>query len=97
MDQYFQQILKIIEKKKISSRIKFALQDIIELRGASWVPRRDEGNPKTIDQIHKEAQQKEKEEEMYRQQEKLKRNEPRGGSRGDRGVCFVQFLHIILV
>eukprot|EP00111_Clytia_hemisphaerica_P011500 TCONS_00033760-protein len=78
MDQYFQQIEKIIEKKKISSRIKFALKDVIDLRANHWVPRRDEGNPKTIDQIAREAQQKAKEEEMYRQQEKLKPREPRG-------------------
>jgi len=79
MDQYFQQIEKIIEKKKISSRIKFALRDVIDLRSSHWVPRRDEGNPKTIDQIHREAQQKAKEEEMARQQEKLK---PRERERG---------------
>lgn len=73
MDQYFDQMTKIISKKKISSRIKFALQDVIELRGCGWVPRRDEGNPKTIDQIHKEAQAKEKNEEMARQQDKVSR------------------------
>lgn len=83
MDQYFQQIHRITEKKKISSRIKFALQDVIDLRICGWVPRRDEGNPKTIDQIHREAQQKEKENDMARQQDKLKRSEPRsrGGGR----------------
>ena len=78
MDQYFQQIEKIIEKKKISSRIKFALKDVIDLRFSNWVPRRDEGNPKTIDQINREAAQKAKEEEMYRQQEKIKPRESRG-------------------
>ena len=82
IDQYFTQIKKIIEKKKISSRIKFALQDTIELRESGWVPRRDEGNPKTIDQINKEAEQKSKEQELLRQQEKLqKMKEPRGGRR----------------
>ncbi|XP_057303330.1 eukaryotic translation initiation factor 4 gamma 3-like [Hydractinia symbiolongicarpus] len=83
MDQYFVQINKIIEKKKISSRIKFALQDVMDLRVRDWVPRRDEGNPKTIDQIHREAIQKEKKEEMARQQDKLQRKlEPRGGRGG---------------
>merc|ERR1719450_855367 len=83
MDQYFDQMKKIIEKRKISSRIKFALKDVIDLRSSDWVPRRDDGNPKTIDQIHREVQEKEKENEMARQQEKLqKKLEPRGG----RGV-----------
>ena len=65
MDQYFEQIKKIIEKKKISSRIKFALKDVIDLRNSNWIPRRDEGNPKTIDQINKAK-------------EKFKPREPRG-------------------
>ena len=83
MDQYFTQIKKIIEKKKISSRIKFALQDTIELRRSGWVPRCDEGNPKTIDQINKESEQKLKEQGLLLQQENLqKMKEPRGG----RGV-----------
>ena len=71
MDQYFQHIEKIIEKKKISSRIKFALKDVIDLRLSNWVPRRDEGNPKTIDQINRKASQKAK-------QEKIRPREPRG-------------------
>ena len=83
MDQYFQQIENIIEKKKISFRVKFALKDVIELRNSHWVPRRDEGNPKTVDQIHREAQRKAKEEEMARQQEKLRPREQRGRMRGD--------------
>merc|ERR1719450_672721 len=83
MDQYFDQMKKIIEKRKISSRIKFALKDVIDLRSSDWVPRRDDGNPKTIDQIHREVQEKEKENEMARQQEKLqKKLEPRGGRGG---------------
>lgn len=32
------------------------LQDVIDLRANKWVPRRDENNPKTIDQIQKEAE-----------------------------------------
>jgi len=86
MDQYFDQMTKIISKKKISSRIKFALQDVIELRGCGWVPRRDEGNPKTIDQIHKEAQLKEKNEDMARQQDKVSRKlDPRDRDRRGAG------------
>lgn len=86
MDQYFDQMHKIIEKRKISSRIKFAMKDVIDLRKNQWVPRRDEGAPKTIDQIHREAQEKEKEEEKARQQEKIaKKLEPKGGRGGGGG------------
>ena len=31
------------------------LQDVIDLRNARWIPRRQDVNPKTIDQIQKEA------------------------------------------
>ena len=80
---------KLIEKRKISSRIKFALKDVIELRASGWVPRRDEGNPKTIDQIHREAQLKEKESDMARQQDKMQRKLEPKGVRGEQKMYSV--------
>ncbi|KAJ1087472.1 hypothetical protein NDU88_000643 [Pleurodeles waltl] len=62
MDQYFNQMDKIIKEKKTSSRIRFMLQDLLDLRVCKWVPRRGEQGPKTIDQIHKEAQLEEQRE-----------------------------------
>ena len=35
------------------------LQDVIDLRKNAWVKRREDAGPKTIDQIHKEAQSEE--------------------------------------
>ncbi|KAK6174828.1 hypothetical protein SNE40_013400 [Patella caerulea] len=55
VDQYFQKMQKIVGEKKTSSRVRFMLQDVIDLRLCNWVPRREDNNPKTIDQIHKEA------------------------------------------
>uniref|UniRef100_T2MEM1 Eukaryotic translation initiation factor 4 gamma 1 n=1 Tax=Hydra vulgaris TaxID=6087 RepID=T2MEM1_HYDVU len=80
VDQYFAQMSKIIDRKKISTRIKFAIKDIIDLRSCNWVPRRDDSNPKTIDQIHKEAKDEEKEMEKMRQQDKMRPKE-RGSQR----------------
>ncbi|XP_078696975.1 eukaryotic translation initiation factor 4 gamma 1-like isoform X4 [Branchiostoma floridae x Branchiostoma belcheri] len=86
MDQYFQQMDKIIKQKKTSSRVRFMIQDVLELRMNNWVPRRDDNNPKTIDQIHKEA-------ELEIQQQNLKlaqvkqdsrRQDRRGGGGGGR-------------
>ena len=55
-DRYFTRIKSIIDEKKTSSRVRFMLQDLIELRGNRWVnKRRKEAGPKTIDDIHKEA------------------------------------------
>ena len=60
MDSYFAQFDKIVKSKsKTSSRVRFMIQDMIELRRRNWVPRRDENAPKTIDQIHKEVQKEE--------------------------------------
>ena len=75
VDQYFTQMSKIIDRKKISTRIKFAIKDIIDLRSCNWIPRRDDSNPKTIDQIHKEAKDEEKEMEKIRQQDKMRPKE----------------------
>jgi hypothetical protein len=57
MEQYFDQINRIIIAKKISMRMIFKLRDVVELRQNKWVPRREEDyTPKTIAQIYKEAQ-----------------------------------------
>lgn len=58
LNPIFSKMREIVDKKhgKISSRIKFMLQDVMDLRRSKWVPRRQDLNPKTIDQIQKEAE-----------------------------------------
>ncbi|XP_015180094.1 PREDICTED: eukaryotic translation initiation factor 4 gamma 1 isoform X3 [Polistes dominula] len=59
MQDYFCKMSEIVSRRgqsKISSRIRFMLQDVIDLRANKWVPRRDDSNPKTIDQIQKEVE-----------------------------------------
>ncbi|XP_076249202.1 eukaryotic translation initiation factor 4 gamma [Calliopsis andreniformis] len=59
MQDYFNKMQDIVARRgqgKISSRIRFMLQDVIDLRANNWIPRRDDSNPKTIDQIQKEAE-----------------------------------------
>uniref|UniRef100_A0AAY4EAD8 Eukaryotic translation initiation factor 4 gamma, 3a n=1 Tax=Denticeps clupeoides TaxID=299321 RepID=A0AAY4EAD8_9TELE len=63
MDQYFTQMEKIVKERKTSSRIRFMLQDVIDLRLHNWVSRRADQGPKTIEQIHKEAKIEEEEEQ----------------------------------
>lgn len=43
-------------KKSTSARIKFMIMDLVDLRKAEWVPKRNEG-PKTIAQVHQDAEQ----------------------------------------
>lgn len=87
MDQYFNQMDKIIKERKTSSRIRFMLQDVLDLRRSNWVPRRAEQGPKTIDQIHKEAEMEEHREQIKVQQQLLSKKEGGGGrmSMGGRG------------
>ncbi|XP_047195243.1 eukaryotic translation initiation factor 4 gamma 3 [Hippoglossus stenolepis] len=68
MDQYFNQMEKIVKERKTSSRIRFMLQDIIDLRLHNWVSRRADQGPKTIAQIHQEAKIEEQEEKRRVQQ-----------------------------
>uniref|UniRef100_A0A8C7NSJ2 Eukaryotic translation initiation factor 4 gamma, 1a n=1 Tax=Oncorhynchus mykiss TaxID=8022 RepID=A0A8C7NSJ2_ONCMY len=86
MDQYFAQMDKIIKEKKTSSRIRFMLQDVIDLRRSGWVPRRGEQGPKTIDQIHKDAEREEQMQLVKVQQQLMSRNDSGGGrDQGGRG------------
>lgn len=56
--QTMQQIASDKKQSKISSRVRFMLMDVIELRKNKWVPRRSDSNPKKMGQILKEAQGK---------------------------------------
>ncbi|XP_062337646.1 eukaryotic translation initiation factor 4 gamma 1a isoform X3 [Osmerus eperlanus] len=81
MDQYFNQMDKIIKEKKTSSRIRFMLQDVLDLRRCNWIPRRGDQGPKTIDQIHKEAELEEHREQIKVQQQLLNKKDGGGGGR----------------
>ncbi|XP_065084308.1 eukaryotic translation initiation factor 4 gamma 3-like [Ochlerotatus camptorhynchus] len=59
LSSYFQKMDQIVRDKdryRISSRIRFMIQDVIDLRCNGWKPRRQELKPKTIDEIQDEAQ-----------------------------------------
>ncbi|XP_039611651.1 eukaryotic translation initiation factor 4 gamma 3-like isoform X4 [Polypterus senegalus] len=77
MDQYFAQMEKIVKERKTSSRIRFMLQDVIDLRQNNWVSRRADQGPKTIEQIHKEAKIEEQEEQRKVHQQLLSKDKRR--------------------
>jgi hypothetical protein len=81
MDKFFGRLDKLSGEKKISSRIRFAIMDVVELRQNKWKPRRDTSGPKTIDEVHRDALLQEMEEK--RQINNLppaeSANSPRGG------------------
>ena len=65
MDKHFDRIRKLILSKQTSSHMRCLLRDVVELRENHWVPRRDENcNPKTIAQIHQEAHEQAKKQQL---------------------------------
>lgn len=44
------------DKNKLSSRVRFMILDLLDLRRNKWVPRRAESKPQAISQIHKEEE-----------------------------------------
>ncbi|XP_011306512.1 eukaryotic translation initiation factor 4 gamma 3 isoform X2 [Fopius arisanus] len=95
---YFNQLAELSSKratKKISSRVRFMIQDVIDLRASQWIPRRDDSNPKTMDQIQKEAESERLEIQMNnstpintprRDDRNNDRRRNRGGGSGVGGV-----------
>lgn len=65
VDTYFQQLDKIVNNRKTSARVRFMIQDVVELRRDNWTPRREDNNPKTIEQIHREAQHEEEQRQQH--------------------------------
>ncbi|XP_068170639.1 eukaryotic translation initiation factor 4 gamma 3-like isoform X2 [Antennarius striatus] len=86
MDQYFNQMEKIVKERKTSSRIRFMLQDVIDLRLHNWISRRADQGPKTIEQIHKEAKIEEQEEQRKVHQQLLSKDSKRRPDSRDQRV-----------
>ena len=59
MDQYFERMDQVIDSEKMPLRIRFMVQDIVEMRRNKWTPRRagrePERGPRTIQQVREDA------------------------------------------
>ncbi len=56
LSNYFSRLENIVKTSRMSSRIKFAILDLKDLRSNKWLPRWDDG-PKSITAIHHQAEQ----------------------------------------
>lgn len=89
MQAYFEKIHVLSEDKSLSSRSRFAYQDLIDMRKMGWKLRRKVETAKTLEEIRKEAER----EERMQQQQSMQNNyggrggggRGRGGGRGDKG------------
>ncbi|GAB1608041.1 eukaryotic translation initiation factor 4 gamma 1-like [Argonauta hians] len=59
MNRHFKDIRAIVGARETSSRIRFMLLDLIDLRKNKWVPRRAEKGPKTLKELHQDIQNEE--------------------------------------
>lgn len=57
MDQYFSRMHSLANNKDLPARIRFLLQNTLELRAGGWVPRKAyvDNGPKTISQVRQDA------------------------------------------
>lgn len=57
MDQYFGRMRSLTTNKEVPARIRFLLQNTVELRDNNWLPRKAhaDNGPKTISQVRQEA------------------------------------------
>ncbi|KAG0015116.1 hypothetical protein BGZ82_001533 [Podila clonocystis] len=76
LDVYFNRMTELTKNNKLASRIRFMVQDVIDLRANNWVNRRATSGPKTIAAIHEEAARQQEEKELMR------RTASSGGGRG---------------
>ena len=77
---YFDRIDQILEKyKDLPSRARFMLMDLVDLRRAGWKGKNTSKGPKTIQQIHEEAEAAAAKADAERQ-----RSNQRGGPSGGR-------------
>ncbi|KAI9308261.1 armadillo-type protein [Cunninghamella echinulata] len=92
MDVFFDRMKEMLECKTLSSRVKFMIMDVIELRKGKWVPRTVvQTGPTTIAQIREEAQKaKNEEKESIKRTSSSRGNTPqvmsRQGSRAGRNI-----------
>ena len=57
-----------MDKKNLPARSRFMYKDLLELRENRWVPRRDEGKAKTLEEIRKDVEKEEQRQAKISQQ-----------------------------
>lgn len=56
MDAYFRRMDSLSKTNELSSRHRFMLQDVIDMRSKGWRERRKQEGPKKIEDVHRDAQ-----------------------------------------
>ncbi|CAF1256154.1 unnamed protein product, partial [Rotaria sordida] len=80
LEKHYRELDGIIKEQKASARIRFMIQDLIELRQASWVARRAEAKPTTIDEIHEQERLKREQQERDQERDRQQRRDQNRGT-----------------
>ncbi|XP_029697936.1 eukaryotic translation initiation factor 4 gamma 3-like [Takifugu rubripes] len=88
LNSYYGHICLLLKEKKMSSRIKFMLQDVVALRKNNWVTCRKVEGPKTIQQLHQEVKEAEEREQLQYKNWQTTMHWRGGGRSADRGQSF---------
>ncbi|XP_065561430.1 uncharacterized protein LOC136027920 isoform X2 [Artemia franciscana] len=72
LDVYLDEMRKLSQSEHLSSRIRFMLMDVLDLKQNRWVPRREGEKPKTIDEIRGELEKERLEKELSLQEDIIK-------------------------
>jgi translation initiation factor 4G len=89
LDATIKSMKGIVKARTTSSRIRFMLQDVIDLKANNWKPRRGDQAPRTMDAIAKEAEQEHMAINLMQQQQPMMRggkDDRGGGGKRGRGV-----------
>lgn len=81
VDVYFERMNSMMSHASMTPRMKFMLQDVIELRQSNWKPRHNNAAPKTIAQIHEDAAKAKRQAELESSRMQMGGSMSRGGSR----------------
>ena len=55
MDVYFARMATMMNNKALSSRVRFMLKDVIDLRKDQWIPRRQEMKMASLEEIRQDV------------------------------------------
>ena len=80
MEKHYRELDNIVKEHKTSARIRFMIQDLVELRQAHWVARRAEAKPTTIDEIHEQERIKREQQEREQERERQQRRDQNRGT-----------------
>lgn len=79
IDAYFKRMENLSNNMKLSSRLRFMLKDVIDLRRNGWLERRKVEGPKKIEEVHRDAVQERQQASANAGRDRLSRGSTMGG------------------